>query len=159
MHLQVILKVVSDIDFEPGAGPAVDSTVDSAVDAGSDTDPALVDEWRRLLARHAAVSGALEHELQQRHGLGVNEFEALERLVEGDGDGCRAQELTAALPLSQSAASRLVARLERQGLVTRAICDNDRRGVFVCLTAVGRERYRAARPTQRAVLAATMRSQ
>lgn len=121
------------------------------------TEPSLVDEWRRLLARHAAVSGALEHELQQRHGLGVNEFEALERLVEGD-DECRAQDLTEALPLSQSAASRLVARLERQGLVTRSICVNDRRGVFVCLTEAGRERYRAARPTQRAVLAATMRA-
>ncbi len=65
--------------------------------------------------------------------------------------------LTEALPLSQSAASRLVARLERQGLVTRAICDMDRRGVFVCLTEAGRERYLAARPTQRAVLTATMR--
>jgi DNA-binding MarR family transcriptional regulator len=129
---------------------------DIDIDSGTNTKSSLVDEWRRLLARHAAVSGALEHELQQRHGLGVNEFEALERLVEGDGR-CRAQELTEALPLSQSAASRLVARLERQGLVTRSICDNDRRGVFVCLTESGRERYLAARPTQRAVLAATMR--
>jgi DNA-binding MarR family transcriptional regulator len=123
-----------------------------------DTDVSLVDEWRRLLARHAAVSGALEHELQQRHGIGVNEFEALERLVEGDEAKCRAQELTEALPLSQSAASRLVARLERQGLVNRSICDMDRRGVFVCLTEAGRARYLAARPTQRAVLAAAMRS-
>ena len=129
---------------------------DIDTDSGTNTKSPLVDEWRRLLARHAAVSGALEHELQQRHGLGVNEFEALERLVEGGGR-CRAQELTEALPLSQSAASRLVARLERQGLVTRSICANDRRGVFVCLTEAGRERYLAARPTQRAVLAATMR--
>ncbi|HEU5160041.1 MAG TPA: MarR family transcriptional regulator [Streptosporangiaceae bacterium] len=125
-------------------------------DIDTDTEPSLVDEWRRLLARHAAVTGAVEHELQQRHGIGVNEFEALERLVEG-ADGCRALELTDALPLSQSAASRLVARLERQGLVTRTVCVNDRRGVFVCLTEAGRERYLAARPTQRAVLAATMR--
>ncbi len=43
-----------------------------------DTELSLVDEWRRLLARHAAVSGALEHELQERHGIGVNEFEALD---------------------------------------------------------------------------------
>jgi DNA-binding MarR family transcriptional regulator len=125
------------------------ATTDSGI------EPSLVDEWRRLLSRHAMVTGALEHELQERHGLGVNEFEALERLVECDG--CRAQELTDALPLSQSAASRLVARLERQGLVTRAMCDNDRRGVSVCLTDAGRERYLAARPTQRAVLAATLR--
>lgn len=123
-----------------------------------DAELALVDEWRRLLARHAAVCGALEHELQQRHGIGVNEFEALERLIEGEDDRCRAQELTEALPLSQSAASRLVARLERQGLVARSMCDMDRRGIFVAITEAGRERYLAARPTQRAVLAATMRS-
>lgn len=136
-----------------------DTYIDADDDTDTDTEASLVDEWRRLLTRHAAVSGALEHELQQRHGLGVNEFEALERLVEADDSGrCRAQTLTEALPLSQSAASRLVARLERQGLVTRAICANDRRGVFVTLTDAGQERYLAARPTQRAVLAATMRA-
>jgi DNA-binding MarR family transcriptional regulator len=123
-----------------------------------DTERSLVDEWRRLLARHAAVSGALEHELQRRHDIGVNEFEALEQLAERRGENCRAQELTDALPLTQSAASRLVARLERQGLVTRSMCEMDRRGVFVCLTDAGRERYLAARPTQRAVLAATMQA-
>jgi DNA-binding MarR family transcriptional regulator len=122
----------------------------------TETTRSLVHEWQRLLARHAAVSGALEHELQSRHGIGVNEFEALERLVEGEDGQCRLQELTNALPLTQSAASRLVARMERQGLVNRAMCDADRRGIFVCLTEAGRERYLAARPTQRAVLAATM---
>jgi DNA-binding MarR family transcriptional regulator len=120
------------------------------------TERSLVDEWRRLLAVHAAVSGALEHELQTRHGIGVNEFEALEQLAEREAFKCRAQDLTEALPLSQSAASRLVARLERQGLVSRSMCEVDRRGIFVCLTDAGRERYLAARPTQRAVLAATL---
>lgn len=142
MRLHVYPEVVSDID----------------IGSTTETEPSLVDEWRRLLARHAAVSAALEHEMQLRHGLGVNEFEALERLVER-ADQCRAQELTEALPLSQSAASRLVARLERQGLVSRSICANDRRGVFVCLTDAGKARYLAARPTQRAVLAATLRAE
>ncbi|MGH3657408.1 MAG: MarR family winged helix-turn-helix transcriptional regulator [Micromonosporaceae bacterium] len=123
----------------------------------SDADRSLVDAWRDLLARHASVSSALERELQARHGIGVSEFEALERLATGGKDKYRSQELTESLPLSQSAASRLVARLEREGLVSRAICDLDRRGVFVCLTDAGRQRYEAARPTQRAVLAATLR--
>ncbi len=122
----------------------------------SETDRSLVNAWQDLLARHAAVTGALERELQDRHGIGVSEFEALERLATGGKEKYRAQELTEALPLSQSAASRVVARLERDGLVFRAVCDMDRRGVFVCLTDAGRERYEAARPTQRAVLAATL---
>ncbi|MGH3646641.1 MAG: MarR family winged helix-turn-helix transcriptional regulator [Micromonosporaceae bacterium] len=122
----------------------------------TDTDRDLVNAWHDLLARHAAVSSALERELQDRHGIGVSEFEALERLVAGGKEKYRAQELTQALPLSQSAASRVVARLEREGLVVRAVCDLDRRGIFVCLTDAGRQRYEAARPTQRAVLAATL---
>lgn len=118
------------------------------------TERDLVVEWRDLMARHAAVNGALERELQERHGIGVSEFEALELLADHREHQCRALELTEALPLSQSASSRVIARLEREGLVTRAICDVDRRGIFVILTDAGRERYRAARPTHRSVLAA-----
>jgi DNA-binding MarR family transcriptional regulator len=54
--------------------------------------------------------------------------------------------------LSQSALSRLVTRLEKDGLLTRKACDNDRRALFVALTDAGRERYAEARPTQRRVL-------
>jgi DNA-binding MarR family transcriptional regulator len=62
---------------------------------------------------------------------------------------CRAD----AVALSQSALSRLVARLEREGLVERCICDLDRRGVYANLTDAGRERHAQALPTQREVLA------
>lgn len=126
-------------------------------DVETDDERSLVAAWRDLLDRHSAVSGAIERALQEQHGIGVSEFEALERLVEGGEDNCRAQDLTAALPLSQSAASRLIARLEREGLVVRSMCELDRRGIFVQLTDEGRERYYAALPTQRAVLAAMLR--
>jgi len=117
----------------------------------------LVNEWRGLLARHATVCGALEAELRRRHGIGVSEFEALERLATETHGRCRGMELTEAVHLSQSAASRLVARMERDGLVERSICEMDRRAIFVVLTDAGRQRYIEAKPTQRAVLAATMR--
>jgi DNA-binding MarR family transcriptional regulator len=116
----------------------------------------LVDAWRSLAARHAAVSGALEHELGQRHGLGVSEFEVLERLAIGDKEQRRMQDLAESVYLSQSALSRLIGRLETEGLVTRAICSEDRRGIFACLTTEGRARYEAARPTQRKVLAESL---
>ncbi len=48
-------------------------------------DPELVSQWRALVASHAAVTAALEHDLGQRHGLGVTEFEVLERLAENPG--------------------------------------------------------------------------
>ncbi len=119
-------------------------------------DEQLLDEWHALLARHATVCGALEAELRRRHDIGVSEFEALERLATGPHGKCRGVELTEAVHLSQSAASRLVARMERDGLVERAACPDDRRAIFIALTDAGRQRYLEAKPTQRAVLAATM---
>jgi DNA-binding MarR family transcriptional regulator len=114
---------------------------------------ALVESWRDLLDRHARVTSALERVLQDEHGLGVSEFEVLERLAAPDKDQHRMQDLADSVHLSQSALSRLIGRLEAEGLVSRAICSDDRRGIFACLTNEGRSRYEAARPTQRDVLA------
>jgi DNA-binding MarR family transcriptional regulator len=118
--------------------------------------PGIVDAWRALAARHATVSAALERELGERHGLGVSEFEVLERLAENEEHRFRVQELAEAVHLSQSALSRLIGRLEQHGLVQRSLCDLDRRGIYVCLTEAGRRRHAEALPTQRAVLAAAL---
>ncbi|MGA5560439.1 MarR family winged helix-turn-helix transcriptional regulator [Streptomyces platensis] len=117
----------------------------------------LVEEWHGLLARHATVHCALEQELQAEHGLSVSEFEALELLA--SSGKCRGQDLTNVVHLSQSAASRLVARLERGGLVERVMCDLDRRGIFVVITDEGHKRYGDAKPTHRSVLARTLRGE
>jgi len=119
-------------------------------------DPELVSEWRALVASHAAVTAALEHDLGERHGLGVTEFEVLERLAENHGHKFRVQELAESVHLSQSALSRMIGRLEQHGLVGRSLCDDDRRGIYVCLTDAGRRLHAEALPTQRAVLAATL---
>jgi DNA-binding MarR family transcriptional regulator len=57
--------------------------------------------------------------------------------------------------VTQSALSRLVARLEADGLVERVMCTEDRRSVFAKLTPAGLDLYKAARPTQREVLRTT----
>jgi DNA-binding MarR family transcriptional regulator len=115
-------------------------------------EPELTEAWHELVERHARVSGALEQALQQ-HELGVSEFEVLELLASAEHDKCRMHDLSSAVHLSQSALSRLIGRLEQEGLVTRAICSDDRRGIWAAITDAGRARYEAARPTQRAVLA------
>jgi DNA-binding MarR family transcriptional regulator len=120
------------------------------------TDTALVDTWRDLIDRYARSVGALERRLEEEHGLGVSEYEVLERLAEGPKSERRMQELAAAVHLSQSALSRVVGRLETDGLVTRGLCPEDRRGIYACLTDAGRARYKAARPTHRSVLAETL---
>ena len=119
-------------------------------------DDLLVTEWRQLASRYAAASCALERELQDRHGLGMSEFEVIDRLAAAEAAKLRMQELAELVHLSQSALSRAVARLERDGLVCRALCEQDRRGVFVTLTDTGRQRQEEARPTRRAVLEANL---
>ena len=123
----------------------------SAIHRGVPAPDALIGEWRDLLERHARAQCALERALKD-HDLGVSEYEVLERLATGDKEDQRLTELGRAVHLSQSALSRVVARLERDGLARRAMCEQDRRGIFVCLTDAGRERYERARPAHRAAL-------
>jgi DNA-binding MarR family transcriptional regulator len=122
----------------------------------TDTGAQLIDEWRDLLARHARVNAALERDLQRHHRLSVTELEALQRLQENHADGCRLQQLVEDVHMSQSALSRLVSRLEEEGLVERRSCSDDRRGIFACITDAGRVRVREAEATQREVLARTL---
>lgn len=113
---------------------------------------ALVEEWRQLLDRHAVVSCALEKALQDQHGIGLSEFETLDRVVDANCGKYRMADLAGDIHLSQSALSRAITRLEKDGLVERSACADDRRSVFVCLTPRGRKVYDAALPTHRAVL-------
>jgi len=125
------------------------------IGASSPTRGALVGEWRSLLERHAKVSCALEKTLQNEHGIGLSEFEILDRLVDANRGSYRMSDLTADIYLSQSALSRAVARLESDGLVHRSMCTDDRRAIFVCLTDAGRKVHQAAKPTHREVLGQT----
>ena len=95
----------------------------------------------------------------RQHDLGVSEFEVLDRLASDDAhEQRRMQEIGAAVHLSQSALSRVVARLERDGLAERGMCTEDRRGIYVCITEAGRARCEAARPDHRSALAAALGS-
>ena len=116
---------------------------------------APVAEWRDLLDRHAKVSCALEKSLQDKHGIGLSEFEILDRLVDANLGKYRMTDLAQDIYLSQSALSRAVARLEQDGLVKRSMCSDDRRAIFVCLTGDGAARHRDALPTHREVLTHT----
>lgn len=114
---------------------------------------ALVVKWRGLLASYSEVSCALDRALQDAHGIGMSEFEALDRLVDAECEKCRMHDLASDMYLSQSALSRTVARLEREGFVERLMCPDDRRAIFVKLTDAGRARHTEARDTHRGILA------
>ncbi|MEV7793480.1 MarR family transcriptional regulator [Streptomyces sp. NPDC087512] len=115
----------------------------------------LEERWREILSVHARTMCEIDRVLHP-HGLGASDFEVLDILVtEGPGEGaqCRVQNLAGRVHLSQSALSRLIARLEKDGLVERSMCAEDRRGVWVALTGRGRALHAEVLPLQREVLA------
>jgi len=123
--------------------------------AAHTTGTRLEERWREILAVHARTLGEIDRALHP-YGLGASDFEVLDLLVAAapeEGDQCRVQNLVGRVHLSQSALSRLIARLERDGLVTRSICAEDRRGVYVSVTPKGRALHAEVLPLQRAALA------
>ncbi|MGW0818466.1 MarR family winged helix-turn-helix transcriptional regulator [Streptomyces viridiviolaceus] len=115
----------------------------------------LEERWRGILAVHARTMCEIDRVLHP-HGLGASDFEVLDILATAapeEGDQCRVQNLVGRVHLSQSALSRLIARLEKDGLVQRSVCAEDRRGVWVALTRRGRDLHAEVLPLQRAVLA------
>jgi DNA-binding MarR family transcriptional regulator len=116
------------------------------------SEAVLTEQWQALLEQHARVTIALERALAE-YDLGISEFGVLAELASAPENECRMQQLSGTVHLTQSALSRVVARLEEQGLVSRFMCKDDRRGIFASLTPAGRERYEQARPTHSAVLA------
>ncbi|MFG3155892.1 MarR family winged helix-turn-helix transcriptional regulator [Streptomyces sp. NPDC048219] len=115
----------------------------------------LEERWREILTVHARTMCEIDRVLHP-HGLGASDFEVLDILVAEapqEGSQCRVQNLVGRVHLSQSALSRLIARLEKDGLVERSMCAEDRRGVWVALTRRGRELHAQVLPLQRSVLA------
>ncbi|MEW2163621.1 MarR family transcriptional regulator [Streptomyces sp. NPDC007084] len=116
----------------------------------------LEDQWRDILSVHARTMCEIDRALHP-HGLGASDFEVLDILASGavsePGEQCRVQNIAGGVHLSQSALSRLIGRLEKDGLVERTMCEEDRRGVWVALTAKGRALHAEVLPLQRSVLA------
>ncbi|MFI8949619.1 MarR family winged helix-turn-helix transcriptional regulator [Streptomyces sp. NPDC053750] len=115
----------------------------------------LEERWREILSVHARTMCEIDRALHP-HGLGASDFEVLDILATEEpeqGSQCRVQNLVGRVHLSQSALSRLIARLEKDGLVERTMCAEDRRGVYVALTHGGRALHAEVLPLQRAVLA------
>jgi DNA-binding MarR family transcriptional regulator len=146
MQLQILLS-----KWIPMNASGTMRTVPTAQTA---VDP--VASWRELNAAHAAVQAALEHALRREHDLSTIEYEVLSELGECVKGKFRMQELADAVHTTQSTVSRVIARLEEEGLAARAMCPDDRRGIYASVTEAGRDRVAQATPTYRRVIADTL---
>jgi DNA-binding MarR family transcriptional regulator len=108
--------------------------------------------WGRIVTLHARVLRQLGPVLRRRHGIHLSAYWALCRLAAAKDGELRMQELADLIGLDQSSVSRLVARLEADGLTQRTYCDNDRRGVYTVITEAGRAVQAKAAATYEATL-------
>ncbi|MEU5158521.1 MarR family transcriptional regulator [Streptomyces sp. NPDC020875] len=122
------------------------------------TDPALTglaQSWCALSLLHGKIETRVERALQSGHGLSVREYsllDVLSRQHSGPGGHLQMKQVADAVVLSQSATTRLVTRLEDRGLLTRYLCDTDRRGIYTDVTEDGQSLLAEARPTHDAAL-------
>lgn len=115
--------------------------------ARASVPPAQLAAWRALLEAHASATDVLAAELRDEHDLPLSWYDVLLQLNEAPERRLRMQELAGRVLLSKSGLTRLIDRMERDGLVERSACPSDRRGTFAQLTAAGRHRLRETAPT------------
>jgi DNA-binding MarR family transcriptional regulator len=103
--------------------------------------------WRGMLRAHAGLTRELDAELTREHDLPLSSYEVLLFLADAEDGRMRMSELADSVLLSRSGLTRLVDRLERQGLLKRERCESDARGLFAEITPEGRRVFDAARQT------------
>jgi DNA-binding MarR family transcriptional regulator len=108
--------------------------------------------WGGLLRAYGCLAKRLDAELERAHRLPMTSFEVLHQLMQANRGRMRMCDLAEQVQLSRSGLTRLVDRLEREGLLERCSCEHDARGSYACLTDAGRERLQEAQGTHLAVV-------
>ncbi|MFI0422509.1 MarR family winged helix-turn-helix transcriptional regulator [Spongiactinospora sp. 9N601] len=119
-------------DAQPGEGAA--SPEDLAV-------------WRMLQRVQVRVTRLLEIDLMVAHDLPLASYDVLNQLAETAERRLRMNDLADRVLLSRSGLTRLIDRLQREGLVEREACASDARGLYAVLTDAGEARLAEAAPT------------
>ncbi|MDR6939297.1 MarR family winged helix-turn-helix transcriptional regulator [Arcanobacterium hippocoleae] len=102
--------------------------------------------WRNLLRGTALMLERISADLETESQLQINEYDILVNLSEAEDRKMRMSDLADAVVHSRSRLTHTVKRLEKEGLVERCRCNEDRRGIICCLTDAGFARLVAAAP-------------
>jgi DNA-binding MarR family transcriptional regulator len=98
------------------------------------------------MGAHAVLIRELSASLVASHGLTINDYGTLLLLSRAGEEGMRRIDLANQLQLSPSGITRLLDRLEDQGLVGKGECKSDARVSYAILTEAGLEKLRDAAP-------------
>src|SRR6516162_2652890 len=93
--------------------------------------------WRTFLKAHATIINLIERDLVTAKRPPLSTYDVLIELYEAPEHRLRMHELAERVVLSRSGLTRLVDRLEAEGLLTRDRCGTDRRGAFAVITEQG----------------------
>jgi DNA-binding MarR family transcriptional regulator len=109
--------------------------------------PQQIIVWRMLQRAQVQITRRLEAELLGAHDLAPAAYDVLLQLSEAPGGRLRMNDLAERVLLSRSGLTRLIDRLQREGLVSREACASDARGLYAVLTVAGGQRLTEATPT------------
>ncbi|MCW3000329.1 MAG: transcriptional regulator, MarR family [Solirubrobacterales bacterium] len=123
------------------------STVEQPPSSSAPLDERELRAWRGLLRAHASLCKALDAELEAAHGLPLTTYEVLMYMHDAPSRKMRMCDLAECILLSRSGLTRLIDRLQRDGLVSRQSCSSDARGAYAVLTDDGARTLHEARAT------------
>lgn len=103
--------------------------------------------WLGFLRTHALVVRELDAELEREHGLTLNSYDVLVQLVLAPDMRMQMSELAERALITRAGMTRLVDRLEADGLIERQSGERDTRQVFAKITDRGLDKLENAART------------
>jgi DNA-binding MarR family transcriptional regulator len=95
--------------------------------------------WKLFLTANVLLLELIEQDLAEAELPPLSWYGVLWVLEQAPGHKKRLHELAQEVLLSRSNVTRLLDRLESEGLLSRQRCPSDRRGAFACITDAGLE--------------------
>lgn len=110
------------------------------------------DAWKALVRAQQYLLGAVEDALKQEGLPPLTWYDVLWELERARPAGLRLNDLGKRVLLDKYNVTRLVSRLEKEGLVRRRACPGDGRGVFALITPRGERLRKEMWPVYRATV-------
>ena len=114
--------------------------------------------WRAVLNTHARLTGEVEAALAEAGLPQLAWYDVLWALQRAPGKALRMGELNEAVTISRSGLTRLVDRIEAEGLLERRQAASDRRAVEAAITPEGTKLLRRMWPVYEKVLLGSFES-
>lgn len=102
--------------------------------------------WRLFIKTHARIIERIESDLADQKRVPLTTYDVLIELFEAPNRKLRLGDLTKKVILTKSGLTRLVDRMEREGLLRREKSEEDKRGAYAVLTEAGESELRKAWP-------------